>query len=186
LRIKTIFFIETERLVLRDLLPEDHKAMFALDSDPEVMKYIGMPVVTDIEYTKKMIDFVRNQYAENGIGRWAVVLKGTNEVIGWAGLKLIKEETNGHINFYDVGYRLLKSQWGKGYATEAAIATLAYGFNTMKLPEICGYAMNEHFASKKVLEKIGLKFVNNFDNDGIYDSWFKMTKEEYFQLYPQS
>jgi [ribosomal protein S5]-alanine N-acetyltransferase len=178
------FFIETERLVLRDLLPEDHLAFFALDSDPDVMKYIGVPPVTDIEQTKKLIDFVRKQYTENGIGRWAVVLKSTNEVIGWAGLKLIKEETNDHINFYDVGYRLLKSHWGKGYASEAALASLKYGFETMQLKEIYGYAMNEHIVSKKVLEKAGLKFVNNFYNDGIYDAWYKITKEEYFKLYP--
>lgn len=178
-----IFNIETERLVLRDIRDEDVDAFFALDSDPEVMKYIGVPPVTDITETKAIIGKVQQQYSDNGIGRWGVVLKSTNEVIGWAGLKLYQEEINKHKDFYDVGYRFHKSHWGKGYATEAAIASLHYGFKQLNAEALYGYAMNEHIVSKKVLEKIGMKFINNFDNEGIYDAWYRITKEEYLSIY---
>ena len=177
-------FIETERLILRELVAEDIHGMFALDSDPEVMKYILVEPHTKIEQSVAVIEMVRKQYEENGIGRWAVVLKDTNEFIGWGGLKLVKTKINGHTDFYDLGYRLLRKHWGKGYATEISIAMLDYGFNKMNLQDICAYALQEHTNSRKVLEKVGLKFIENFEEDGVKDAWYKITREEYLKQYP--
>ncbi len=63
-----------------------------------------------------MLDyFIRNQYLENGIGRWAIISKENNEFIRWTGFKWITEQTNGHKNYYDLEYRLLQENWGKRY-----------------------------------------------------------------------
>ena len=115
------FLIETERLILRDITNKDLQGMFELDSNPEVHKYLGNKPVNTIQESQKMIDSIRQQYKERGIGRWAVVHKKTKEFMGWSGLRFYneKEGFNGIINFYDVGYRLIPKFWGKGYATES-------------------------------------------------------------------
>ena len=90
---------------------------------------------------------------------------------------------NNHINFYDVGYRLDKKYWGKGYATESCKVALEYGFKTMQLKEIIGTCHEENKASRRVLEKCGLKFVEQFiyKNELTCD-WLKITKEEWEKL----
>jgi RimJ/RimL family protein N-acetyltransferase len=75
-------FVETERLILREMLPEDEKGMFELDSDPEVHRYLGNNPVKSIDQVRNIINSVRLQYKENGIGRWAVIEKASNEFIG--------------------------------------------------------------------------------------------------------
>jgi RimJ/RimL family protein N-acetyltransferase len=171
-------FAETERLILRELLPMDANGMFELDSDPEVHQFLGTKPLNTIDESRKVIDFIRQQYLDNGIGRWAVIEKHTGNFIGWAGLKLVKDEINQHSEYYDLGYRFIKKYWGKGYATEASIATLNYGFDQLQLNQIYAITAIDNHASKKVLEKAGLKFIENFDLDGEPLSWFKITKPE--------
>jgi [ribosomal protein S5]-alanine N-acetyltransferase len=155
---------ESERLLYRELLPSDAEAMFEMDSNPEVHRYLGGKPTQTIEETRKVIDFVRQQYIDNGIGRFAAVLKETGEWIGWVGLKL-ERNVNGHEAFYDIGYRLRPEFWGKGFATESAIAFVDYGFNVLKADKICAYADESNNASRRALEKAGLKYINTFDSD---------------------
>lgn len=94
--------LPTERLYFRELMPEDDVNMFTLDSDPEVHTYLWDKTVTDIEQCRKTIEYVRSQYETRGIGRVAVIIKDTDEFIGWAGLKLELTHVNGRENgFYD-------------------------------------------------------------------------------------
>jgi [ribosomal protein S5]-alanine N-acetyltransferase len=172
-------FAETDRLILRELLPTDEDSMFELDSNPEVHKYLGNQPVKSIDEIRMTIQSVRQQYIDHGIGRWAVVEKSSGEFVGWSGLKLIKELTNNHINFYDVGYRLIPKFWGKGYATESARASLKYAFEEMYLNEVFGIANIANIKSRKALEKSGLKFIEIFDRNGIQCDWFKITREEW-------
>ncbi len=172
-------FIETERLILRELLSTDDERMFELDSDPEVHTFLGNKPVKSIEESRAIIQSVQQQYIDNGIGRWAVVEKSSGSFVGWTGLKLIKELTNNHIDFYDVGYRLIKKYWGKGYATESAKASVQYGFEQMQLNEIFGITHVENIKSKRALEKCGLKFIETFEHNGIPCNWFRITKEEW-------
>ena len=170
-------FAETERLILRELLLTDAEEMFELDSDPEVHRYLGNNPVTTVEQIVHVINFIRQQYIDNGIGRWAVVDKKTNEFVGWAGLKLITEETNSHKNYYDLGYRLKKKYWGLGIATEAAIASLDYAFDKLKTREVYAIANVENIGSNKVLKKLGFKLIEVFDFDGIKCNWYKIEFE---------
>jgi RimJ/RimL family protein N-acetyltransferase len=168
-------FAQTERLILRELLPTDDKGMFELDSDPEVHEYLGRKPVKTIEESRNLIAFIREQYNTNGIGRWAVIEKETQEFVGWAGLKLIREPINYHTNFYDLGYRFIRRYWGKGFATEAAKASLAYGFGQMQLKEIYGMAHIHNTASQQVLTKAGLQYLETFDYEGEQMHWYKIS-----------
>lgn len=172
-------FIETERLLLREIVPGDAEEMFKLDTDPEVHTYLGKSPIKSMEQAKTNITFIRNQYIANGIGRWAVIEKRTKSFIGWAGLKFITEPINEKTKYYDLGYRLIKKYWGKGYASEAAKAALAYGFENLELTEIYGMAQTGNLASINVLEKIGLRRLETFNYENELHYLFKIKKEEW-------
>ncbi len=118
--------IETERLILRELLPTDDEGMFILDSNPNVHEFLGKNPVLSIEESRKYIQNIKKQYLENGIGRYAVILKETNQFIGWCGIKFITERENGHVNFYEIGYRFIENYWGQGFGYESAKTWLDY------------------------------------------------------------
>jgi ribosomal-protein-alanine N-acetyltransferase len=102
----------------------------------------------------------------------------------WSGLKLNldkKEELNGKRNFYDIGYRFIPRFWGKGYATESALAVLDYGFNELNIKTIFGAAEIDNIASNKVLQKIGLRFINEFHFENGIANWYELKKEDYEQ-----
>ncbi|MES2560181.1 MAG: GNAT family N-acetyltransferase [Bacteroidota bacterium] len=174
--------IETERLILREFLPTDDEAMFEMDSNPEVHKYLGNNPVTDIEQVQGYIASIRQQYIDYGIGRWAVVEKESGKVIGWAGLKFITEVENNRTRFHDVGYRLNQKYWGKGYATESAKAAIKFGFEKLQLTEIIGSANVANIQSRKALEKCGLTFVEKFYWKDIQCDWLKITKEDWLKM----
>jgi len=170
--------IETDRLILRDIETYDAAGMFQLDSNPEVHEFLGKKPIKTIEETRKMIDSVRNQYLRNGIGRWAIIDKKTADFIGWTGLKY-EEGLRKEFNYYDLGYRLRSEYWGKGIATEAALASLKYGFEKLNLKEIGAAADINHIVSNKILRKIGLKFIETFEYDSALHNWYKIEKAEW-------
>lgn len=170
-------FVETEHLILRELMPSDDDGIFELDTDPAVHKYLGNKPVKTIGESREVIAFIRQQYIDFGIGRWAVIEKLSGDFIGWAGLKFITDTVNKHTNYYDLGYRFIKRYWGKGYATEAAIATVKYGFEELSLNEIYGMTDIGNLASKKALQNSGFKYIEDFDLRGYPHSWFKITAD---------
>jgi ribosomal-protein-alanine N-acetyltransferase len=173
------FYIETERLILRDLLDTDVQDYFEMDSNPEVHKYLGNNPIKTMEQAIENISSIRQQYSDNGIGRWAAIEKSSGNFIGWSGLKYMTDDWNNHINFYDVGYRLMPKYWNKGYATESTKAALEFGFNVMSLTEIIGTANEKNKASRRALEKCGLQFIKQFMWKDIPCDWLKITKKEW-------
>lgn len=171
-------FIETPRLLLRPLIEADIPGLYELDSDPAVHQYLGNKPVKTIQESEAILKHVQKQYLENGIGRWAVIDKATQDFIGWAGLKYEKNTRTGE-NYYDLGYRLRQKYWGKGIASEAAMEFLKYGFNELNLNKICAAAHTENIASNKILQKIGFQFIEYFDYDGMVCCWYKMAKEDW-------
>lgn len=170
-------FVETNRLILREIIPEDVDALFELDADPEVHKYLGNKPLVEKVQVVEIIEFIRQQYEENGIGRWAVIEKSTHQFVGWCGLKLVKELTNNHINYYDVGYRLIRKYWGNGYATESALASLKYGFEVLKVNDIYACAHYENVASNHVLNKIGMQCLEQFEHFGSTHHWYHISRD---------
>ncbi len=166
--------IQTERLILRELLPTDDEAMYDLDSNPNVHEYLGNKPVLKVEESRKYINSIRKQYVENGIGRYAVILKETQQFIGWCGIKYITEPENMHINFYEIGYRFIEEYWGKGFGYESAKAWLDYGFNSMKIKTMYASAHIENTGSRKILEKIGMELKNEYDWNGIPCVWYEL------------
>src|SRR5438105_355680 len=146
--------------------------MFELDSDSEVHKYLGNNPFTDIKQTRDLIVFLQRQYAEVGVCRWAIIKKDDGAFVGWTGFRLMKETINQHSDYYDFGYRLRSKYWGQGYATEAANAALQYGLKTLQLKEVYGMTHPDNLASRRVLEKIGMKYAGLFPFDCLsLSSW---------------
>ncbi len=168
--------LETDRLLLRPLELSDTEVMFAMDNNPEVHKYLWQKPTQTIEETIKTIEYVRKQYERNTIGRFATILKETGEFIGWTGIKFVDDHTeNGNTNFYDYGYRLAEKFWGKGYATEASIAWLDYGFKQMNIEIMNAYTHHNNGASNHILEKVGMKMIAVYvAEDGVKWKWWQM------------
>jgi len=153
--------LSTKRLTLREFSDSDAPHFYRLNADPEVMKYTGDVPFQSVE---EALQFIRNYdaYSKYGYGRWAVLVTDNQEYIGWCGLKYSskKDET-------DIGFRLMREHWNKGYATEAARACLAYGFEHLQLKKIVGRAMCDNHVSIHILEKIGMTFEYYFEENGV-------------------
>jgi ribosomal-protein-alanine N-acetyltransferase len=100
------------------------------------------------------------QYA-HGLGRWACIEKSSGDFIGWCGIKHLPEDGE-----YDIGYRFFEQHWGKGYATEAAGAVCDFARAHLRGKRVVGKSMHENRASRRVLEKIGLTFEGDVENEG--------------------
>jgi ribosomal-protein-alanine N-acetyltransferase len=171
--------IETERLLLRKLLESDAEKMFEMDSNPNVHIFFGKKPLKHIDETYEHIRLIQQQYKDFDTGRWAVVLKETGEFIGWSGIKFITNEINKHQNFYEIGYRFNEKNWGKGYATESGKAFIDYAFNIMKVDAVYAYADKGNENSRKILEKLGLKYINSFEYEGETEVWYEFKNPKF-------
>jgi RimJ/RimL family protein N-acetyltransferase len=148
--------LETDRLLLREYVEEDAEAFFKLNTNPEVMRFVPDKPLLNVEQARqRLIDHPIVDYRKYGFGRGACILKSTGEQIGFAGLKYLEE-----LGEVDVAYRLLPVHWGQGLATEVALASVRYGFAVLSLEQIIGLVMPKNIASVRVLEKIGLRYVD--------------------------
>lgn len=162
--IRTMHILETERLFLRELTPEDADFAYHLNLDPEVIRYTGDVAFADLEEAR---NFLKNydHYRVYGFGRWGVLEKESGNLLGWCGLKYTPD-----LDEYDLGFRFFKKYWNKGYATEAAKACLELGFQQFQMERIVGRAMVKNNASIRVLQKIGMQYQAPYhfeDEDGV-------------------
>lgn len=146
----------TDRMLLRPFTLTDASAHYTLNADPEVMRYVPDAPFSDITAAQQFLEDYLPIY-ELGFGRLAMIDKVSGAFIGWCGLKLSPELAQ-----VDLGYRLNRQYWGQGYATEASLACLDYGFRMKKLNRIVGLAMATNLASRRVLEKVGMELVGTF------------------------
>lgn len=165
------FILQTNRLLLRELTPEDAQNMYLLNLDPEVIRYTGDgPFASEVEARLFLDNY--DHYKKYGMGRWAVIRKSDEAFLGWCGLKYIPD-----FGEHDIGYRFFRRYWGLGYATESAKVCLEYGFDTLGLTTIVGRAMRDNLASIRVLEKIGLRFHGDFDFEGHSGVVYRLDKQ---------
>jgi [ribosomal protein S5]-alanine N-acetyltransferase len=146
--------IETPRLILREFVRSDLQALASIFVDPLAMKFSTMGVYSTAQ-TEKAIDRFINSYKQFGFGFWAITLKERDLFIGYCGLAIDRIDNRDEP---EIGYRLDSKFWGKGFATEAASASIHYGFYSIELPYILGAAQRQNVASIRVLEKIGMTF----------------------------
>ncbi|APG66064.1 GNAT family N-acetyltransferase [Tenacibaculum todarodis] len=176
------FYLETERLILREIKETDLDGMFELDANPKVHLYLGNRPISSKREALENIQFIQKQYKERGIGRFTCIEKTSGDFIGWSGLKFNqdkKEAVNGIQNFIDIGYRFIPKYWKKGYGLESAKACLEFGFSEMKYNKICAAALEENIGSNRILTKIGLQLVNQFDYENVKANWYELKKENY-------
>ncbi|PZD71820.1 hypothetical protein C1752_04497 [Acaryochloris thomasi RCC1774] len=147
-------WLETQRLVLRELRKEDVQDLAPILADPKVMTFSPTGVVSISQTQEKVESFIAC-YREFGFGKWAVLLKDHQKLIGYYGLAVKQIDGN---NEKELGYRLDSELWGQGLATEGASAAIQYGFEQFKLPYILGIVERENTASIRVLEKIGMRY----------------------------
>ena len=146
--------LETERLILRQLTTDDAEFILGLLNEPSFIRNIGDRNVRTIDDAcAYILNGPVTSYAKNGFGLYLVQLKETGESIGMCGL--IKRDT---LDDVDIGYALLPRYWSKGYAVEAAQATMAYGKDVIGLKRLVGIVDPTNEGSIRVLEKIGLRY----------------------------
>lgn len=154
-------FLETERLVLRRFTADDVDDLVELDSDPDVMRYIngGRPTPRHEIESDVLPTFLEYYERFAGYGFWAAVEKSTGRFVGWFHFRPAK---GGRSDEIELGYRLRKSAWGKGYATEGSRALIQKGFADLGVRRVFASTMVVNAASRRVMEKAGLRFVRVF------------------------
>ncbi|MGC4037984.1 MAG: GNAT family N-acetyltransferase [Chitinophagaceae bacterium] len=148
--------------MLRTFTIDDASLLYQLNSDPDVIRFTYDPLHNLSEAHKIIEQIILPQYKLYNHGRWAIHLRNTMEFVGWCGLKYDAER-----NETDLGYRLAKEHWNKGYATEAATACIQYGFETLGIHKIVGKAVKDNLSSINVLKKCGM-FYTGEQNIGGY------------------
>ena len=157
-----MFLIETERLQLREYTLEDAPFSFALMNSESWLRNIGDRKITSLELAK---DYIKKKYlpsyTENGFGAYVVILKDTGKTIGACGLY-----KRPNLDHPDVGFAFLPEYLSQGFGYESANAVMHYAKNTLNLTTIFGITIEENVASRKLLEKIGLRQIDTMVMEG--------------------
>ncbi|MGW5748548.1 GNAT family N-acetyltransferase [Amycolatopsis sp. NPDC003861] len=154
-------FLETERLILRRFTENDADALFELYDDPAVMKYLngGQPADRTEIVTLDLPAFLGYYERFPGYGFWAAIEKSTGDFLGWFHFRPRPDDPPDQP---ELGYRLHRKAWGKGYGTEGSAALLAKGFTELGVTRVTAFTMTVNQASRRVMEKLGMKFVRTY------------------------
>jgi RimJ/RimL family protein N-acetyltransferase len=144
--------ISTERLIMRSWRESDLAPWAAMNADPEVRRYVG-PLLTPGQAEAWALNF-QDDLDRRGFGFWALEVRASGEFIGFTGLDIVEEQVP--VTGVELGWRLARSAWGHGYATEAARAAVEYGFGTLRLAELVAITMAANLRSRAVMERIGM------------------------------
>jgi RimJ/RimL family protein N-acetyltransferase len=152
--------LETDRLILRRFTPADVDHVFALDNDPEVMRYIngGTPMPLEVIENDILPRFMQYDEQHPAYGFWAAVTKTTGDFMGWFSFRPQKDRPDE----IELGYRFRQAAWGQGYATEGARALIHKGFTELGMQCVVATTYEENLASRRVMEKLGLTFRRAF------------------------
>jgi RimJ/RimL family protein N-acetyltransferase len=156
--------LRTGRLVLRGWTDTDRAPFAEMNADPEVMEHF--PSALDRARSDAFVDRIESHFAERGFGLWAVEAAG--EFLGFTGLAVPRF----HVDWMDereqpvleVGWRLRRSAWGSGYATEAAGAALGFAFDVLGRDEVVSFTVVENARSRAVMERLGMRFLTAYDH----------------------
>ncbi len=158
---------ETQRLLLRQWRAADREPFAALNADPVVMEYFPSPLTR--EESDATADRCERLIAERGWGAWATEIKATGEFIGFAGLHIPRDDLP-ISPCVEILWRLAKTRWHQGFATEAARGALHIGFEILRLPEIVSFTVPSNTPSRRVMERLGMRMdAATFEHPGIPD-----------------
>lgn len=159
--------LTTERLFLRQWRKADREPFAAMNADPDVTAYFPSPI--DRAASDASIDAWRRQFEQRGWSNWAVEMVATERFIGFVGLS-VPRWTLPCSPCVEVGWRLARAEWGRGYATEAARASLRFGFDVLRLPEIVSFTTLGNRRSRAVMERLGMRNAHqDFEHPGVPD-----------------
>lgn len=158
---KDKYIFKSERLGFRKWKKEDLTEFHELNSDLNVMEFFPKPLTKN--ETSKFIERLQKHHEKHGYTYFAVETLKTEEFIGFIGLAY-QDYKSDFTPATDIGWRLKKSAWGKGYATEGAKKCIDYGFNTLNLDTIISVYAEKNEKSKNVMEKIGMKYIGEFNH----------------------
>jgi RimJ/RimL family protein N-acetyltransferase len=156
--------IRTERLLMRRWLDSDREPFAALNADPETMRYF--PATLDRPASDAFVDRIESRFEQHGYGLWALEVIETGEFIGFTGLNPMPDDVPG-AGGAEVGWRLARQAWHRGYATEAARAALDVAFGGVGLKEIWSMTAVINDPSQAVMRRLGLNEVARFDHPRI-------------------
>lgn len=154
-------FLETDRMVLRRFTAADVENLVDLDSDPAVMRYLngGKPTLRAVIQNEILPGYLAYYERFAGYGYWAAIEKATGEFLGWFHLRPTEGSSPDEP---ELGYRLRRSAWGKGYATEGSLALIRKAFTEPGARRVWATTMTVNIASRRVMEKAGLTLVRTF------------------------
>jgi RimJ/RimL family protein N-acetyltransferase len=145
--------LRTDRLLLRRWLPTDRSAFEALNGDSRVMEHF--PAVLRPDESDALVALIERHFEQHGFGLWAVEIPGVTSFAGFVGLAVPPFEAH-FTPCVEVGWRLAADHWGCGYATEGALAALAFGFGNVELNEIVSFTVPENQRSRRIMDRIGM------------------------------
>jgi len=179
-----IIELDTPRLRLRQWRESDREPFAALNADPAVMEFF--PSLQSREASDASINAWQSQFASQGWSNWAVELRSSGEFLGFTGLS-VPRRVLPFSPCVEVGWRLAREHWGRGYATEAARAALEVGFTRLALPEIVSFTSVRNVRSRAVMERIGMSNANqDFEHPGVPEGYslrlhclYRISREEW-------
>ncbi|MBI2522600.1 MAG: GNAT family N-acetyltransferase [Bdellovibrio sp.] len=171
-------FIQTPRLILRSWTLEDRELMKILPTDPGINTFCapGQYAYRDEADLDVKLAERLSLYQQDGLGKFIIELQGSREFVGLCGVGPYQWDGQ-KIN--ELGYRLRRSYWGQGYATEVAQAVLSYVFREMKLPEVHAFADPKNSASLNIINKLGFTFQGKLLYDGIPHHVFQLIRKDW-------
>ncbi|MFH1010676.1 MAG: GNAT family N-acetyltransferase [bacterium] len=171
------FPIETSRLLIRPFTrdAQDVEALHAMLSDPEVMRYIGRPPSASVEETRERLEIFIELHERLGYSSWAVIEKSNGEIIGHCGV--FPMELKGPD--IELGYKIRRDCWNRGYATESVRACLDYSFRELKFDRIVAVVFPENMASRRVLEKCGMLENGVYVHHGIEGTFYEINRSRW-------
>ena len=160
--------LRTERLLLRGWRDADRAPFAALNADPEVMEHF--PSTLSRDASDRLVDAIAEGWARNGFGLWALERLEDGAFLGFTGLSRPSFDAP-FMPAVEVGWRLAQAAWGRGYATEAARAALAFGFDAAGLDQIVSFTVPANVRSRAVMERIGMTHdpADDFDHPRLPD-----------------
>lgn len=161
--------LETERLILRELIEDDAQGILNCFSNEDVLRYYGQNPLTDLEQVKNIIRNFLNNYKEKRGIKWGIEIKEREGIIGTIGF----HDWSSEHKRAEIAYALLPEHWGKRYATEAALKVISYGFHELELTRIGAVVFTENKASNVLLTKLG------FQNEGVLRNYMYQNNVPY-------
>lgn len=184
-------YLETKRMTLIETLEDDAELFYGLDADPDVMTYISGGEPSSLDFCKAAVGRCLAQYEryDHKFGLWWAQSKKNDELLGWFLLRPDKLHPE-RVENPELGYRFKKEHWGRGYATEGAMALRDKAFLDLGCKSIYAVAMKENLGSQKVMQKIGMSFLGEYKQDECFAPGkdtsavhYKITKEEWENVY---